>query len=201
MMQSIFKKTLFISLAGHLAFFGIFNFSFGVKLPQLNQAPIAFLGDILQGVDFKSGITKSKFFIKNLQPDTKELDRSRLYYSLDAYHFKPQAILSAFPDKVLPQEEEAILLRSPKLESSIMLYPALPSHFLLYFKDRQIVHIELMFKTDPAGHLYIKRKISSGNPEADLLTMRYITRYLFMQKAQFLPQSWQTVKIELSPKD
>jgi hypothetical protein len=104
----------------------------------------------------------------------------------------------------MPEEEKAVFLREERKESSIMLYPALPQHFLLYFKDRQIVHIELLFwidSIDRTGYVDIKRKISSANPEADLLAMRYISRYLLIQKMQFLPQSWQTVKIELSPKD
>jgi len=47
----------------------------------------------------------------------------------------------------------------------------------------------------------IKRKISSGNLEVDLLTMRYIGHYLFIQQKRFTPNNWQTVKIDLSEKE
>ncbi|MGE5197021.1 MAG: hypothetical protein ACM3IL_00745, partial [Deltaproteobacteria bacterium] len=75
---------------------------------------------------------------------------------------------------------------------------------LLYFKDRQAAHIELMFNVLPDGKsnsMDIKRKISSGNLEVDLLTMRYLSHYLFIQQAGFPANKWQTVKIELSPKN
>jgi hypothetical protein len=59
-----------------------------------------------------------------------------------------------------------------------------------------------MFKVDSSGgrnSLEIKRKISSGNLEVDLLSMRYLSPYLFIQQNRFTPNNWQTVKIDLSP--
>ena len=84
-----------------------------------------------------------------------------------------------------------------------MFYPSFPEHLLLYFTDRQTVHIELQYNVssnDPASTVWLKRKISSGNLEADLLAMRYLSHYLFIQRARLPTDSWQTVKIELSPK-
>jgi hypothetical protein len=51
---------------------------------------------------------------------------------------------------------------------------------------------------DKRNSILVKRRISSGNLEADLLSMRYISRYLFMQQRGFVPNKWQTVKIDLS---
>jgi hypothetical protein len=85
-----------------------------------------------------------------------------------------------------------------------MLYPKLPHHFLIYFKDRQRVHIELMFNIMTKAMIntiLIKRKVSSGNLEADLLSMRYMSHYLFIQQSKFIPDKWQTVKIDLWAKD
>jgi hypothetical protein len=82
-----------------------------------------------------------------------------------------------------------------------MFYPRLPYHFALYFKDRQTVHIELMFQVISGAQrnsILVKRRVSSGNLEADLLSMRYISRYLFIQQRGFAPNKWQTVKIDLS---
>jgi hypothetical protein len=84
-----------------------------------------------------------------------------------------------------------------------MFYPRLPEHFLLFFKDRQVVHIELMYNVAPrykTNVITLKRKISSGNLEADLLSMRYIEHYLFIGQTKFVKNKWQTVKIDLSAK-
>ena len=85
-----------------------------------------------------------------------------------------------------------------------MFYPRLPPYFSLYFKDRQVAHMELMFKITSSlknSSISIKRKISSGNLEADLLCMRYINHYLFVQQGIFTSGDWQAVKIELSAKN
>lgn len=82
------------------------------------------------------------------------------------------------------------------------LHPLLPYQFDLYFKDRQAVHIELEFsvtRSQSRNFVFLRRKISSGNLEADLLSMRYIGHYLFIQQARFAADAWQTVKIEFSP--
>ena len=92
----------------------------------------------------------------------------------------------------------------PKKDSPIMFHPLLPYQLQLYFKDRQAVHIELMFNIvslSGKNSILIKRKISSGNLEADLLSSRHINHYLFIQQARFPRDSWQTVKIDLSPKN
>lgn len=86
-------------------------------------------------------------------------------------------------------------------DSVVMIHPLLPYQLQLYFKDRQSVHLELAFKIISSGHknyVIVKRKISSGNLEADLLCCRYLGHYLFIQQAKFVPGTWQTVKIDLS---
>ncbi len=87
-------------------------------------------------------------------------------------------------------------------EPAFTLHPLLPYRFDLYFKDRQQVHIELEFsvtRSDSRNFVSLRRKISSGNLEADLLSMRYIGHYLFIQQARFSLGVWQPVKIEFSP--
>jgi len=109
---------------------------------------------------------------------------------------KDNVSLTGFTRELTP-----ISLMSGRKESAIMFYPRLPYHFALYFKDRQTVHIELAFAVisgDKRNSILVKRRISSGNLEADLLSMRYISRYLFMQQRGFVPNKWQTVKIDLS---
>jgi predicted transcriptional regulator len=85
-----------------------------------------------------------------------------------------------------------------------MFYPQLPYYFQIYFKDRQRARIELMFNVvdqDNKNIVMVKRKISSGNLEADLLSMRYIGHYLSIQQAGLPKNNWQSIKIELSAKD
>jgi hypothetical protein len=86
----------------------------------------------------------------------------------------------------------------------IIFHPVLPYDFQLYFNDRQVAHVELKFKVDAkdnSNYIRIKRNISSGNLEVDLLTLRYIERYLFIERMRFKPESWQTVRIDLSEKN
>lgn len=84
---------------------------------------------------------------------------------------------------------------------SIIFHPLLPFSFNIYFQDRQVAHVELMFKIISCGirnSLLVKRKISSGNLDVDLLSMRYIGHYLFIKQNDFIPSEWQTVKIDLA---
>jgi len=115
---------------------------------------------------------------------------------------KPPVSLTFNQEKIaFTRETTPISLMSGRKESAIMFYPRLPYHFALYFKDRQTVHIELAFAVVSGAQrnsILVKRRISSGNLEADLLSMRYISRYLFMQQRGFVPNKWQTVKIDLS---
>ncbi|MCM8791621.1 MAG: hypothetical protein NC826_00475 [Candidatus Omnitrophica bacterium] len=93
-------------------------------------------------------------------------------------------------------------LDSEEKEGSLMFYPYLPYSFIIYFKDRQKISLEFLFYTSKReGIAYLKRKISCGNLEVDLLVMRYITRSLCLLKDFFSVNEWQTVKIELSRKD
>jgi hypothetical protein len=206
-MSPIFKKTVFISLLSHLAVFGIFSFSFGPKIPAVNYAAVSFQGAILNSHDLISrpafgakGI--SRLFFK--KADTRGLAKKKIDYpSLSNYYFKPQLAPALSKQKVGFQPPPAATTFVPaRKESVVMFYPPLPYHFMLYFKDRQAVHIEIMFKVDSSGgrnSLEIKRKISSGNLEVDLLSMRYLSPYLFIQQNRFTPNNWQTVKIDLSP--
>ncbi len=207
MISSILKKALLISVIGHLAVFGIFSFSFGRRIPAGNYADISFQGAILNSYDLinTSPINKIKeIFLK--KPDTSVLKKKNIIYPVIAdYYFKPQVNLAQNEEKasfILKQGLTPPLL--PKKESVIMFYPPLPYHFMLYFKDRQAVHMEIMFNITPLGDtnsIEIKRKISSGNLEVDLLSMRYLNPYLFIQQKRFTPNSWHTVKIDLSPKN
>jgi len=209
MIAPVLKKTIFISLLGHITAFGIFSFSFGSRLPDLSRMNVSFWGSALKNYDFtarRSNFNKPVKAVFSLKPAAPALekDKSREYIMEERY-FKPFAHLSM-------QDEKAIFARDlsenplPKIrkQSVVMLYPKLPYHFNLYFKDRQLVHIQLDYNIIPRGKVnsvvILQRRISSGNPEVDLLCMRYINLYLSMQQDRFIPNKWQTVKIELEPK-
>jgi len=206
MLKYCLKNTIIISLLGHLSIFLLFSFTFGKIIPKIDYSPLIFWGQILPRADFNiyKNNTLNKNRIFDNKPDTSMLDRAKAEKS------------SLFVDNLKPQvrvffnnEEKPLLLHTalPRLnipkrkESVIMFYPLLPYQLQLYFKDRQQVHIELMFNIIPGrekNSILIKRKISSGNLEADLLSARYISHYLFIQQARFQPNIWQTVKIDLS---
>lgn len=214
MTNTIFKKTLFISLVGHLTVFSIFSFSFGSIIPKSNYPRVYFWGQLLRNpqveqpfIPSRGGLTENRikqirnFFLK--QPDISVLDKAVKEQPLSArYYLKPplSPALNTEKEIFVPQPKPPTFSFKRK-EPTIIFHPLLPYSFALYFKDRQVAHVELMFKIASAGvrdSVVIKRRISSGNLEVDLLTMRYIGHYLFIQKAGFLPNSWQTVKIDLS---
>jgi len=92
------------------------------------------------------------------------------------------------------------LLKTKKTDSSLMFYPPMPYHFLLYFKDRQTAHMEVAFYISSKSKVVgMKRMISSGNPEVDLLIMRNLNHFLNICKSNLKLGSWQTVKVDLSP--
>jgi len=205
MTNSFLKQTIFISLLGHITIFSLFNFSFGPKIPEGGFTNISFRGAILRVSDlantwnFRQGYKTAD--IKS--PETLILDKIDRESFLEVRDYiKPAVTLAIAEDKAVFAKE--LNLRLPvaiRKEPTIMFYPKLPYNFALYFKDRQIAHIELEFEivsTSRRNSILIKRKVSSGNLEADLLSMRYINHYLSIQQAAFPPDTWQTVKIDLS---
>ena len=207
MTSRIFKKTLFISLLGHITVFSIFGLSFGNRIFKTDYASVFFLGSILQNSDLSR-----QPYAFTVQPAKlgkhhmlAPLEKNKGATFILPKDYKPAVYLSMNSDKkIFIPKDNLISSVQKKKETTIMFYPPLPYHFLLYFKDRQRVHIEVMFKiisTSTSSNILIKRKISSGNLEADLLSMRYIGHYLFIQQAGLIPNSWQTVKIDLSPRN
>jgi hypothetical protein len=207
MLTGAFKKTILVSLLGHLTVFSLIGFSFGINLPRINVADVYFLKGMapdinpthagsFNGPGIREFLSK-KIAVLALREGKKALP------AIPGGYLKPRASLSFNEEKSATEPRIQWLTSLKKRESVIMFHPQIPYHVTLYFKDRQVVHIELMFNVASSGNtssIRIKRKISSGNLEADLLSMRYISRYLFMQRLGFSPHSWQTVKIDLSTK-
>ncbi len=222
MISPILRQTIFISLLGHITLFSMFSFSFGPKIPEANFARVYSWGAILQSRDlvnsrnldigYKTGGFNGKSEIAVLDKINREnLLAVRDYFPTEAgsrpipdnnWQEKPSVLLTFNQEKIVfTRELMPISLMSGRKEPAIMFYPKLPYHFALYFKDRQTVHIELAFAVisgDKRNSILIKRKISSGNLEADLLSMRYVSRYLFIEQRGFATNKWQIVKIDLS---
>lgn len=209
MIKSVFKKTIFFSILSHLAVFGMFSFSFGPRIAPADYAVISFWGRILPNSElinnknFNSIEARKSFLVRTHALPAGKTDKVQPL--LSDYYLKPQATLVFNREKIIfAQKLPPVSPLHKKKEQAIMFHPRLPYHFLLFFTDRQAVHIELMFSIISRGKMNsiaVKRKISSGNLEADLLGMRYISRYLFIEQARFQANNWQTVKIDLSAKN
>lgn len=205
MTRAYFRNTIIISLLGHITLFSLFSFSFGKIILKIEYAPLVFLGQILPKTDlsiYQNNIQhKNRIF--NKRPDTSLLDNVNSgVFSATVPNLKPAVPIGFNKEKssLLPAVAPLVYLHKRK-ESVIMFHPLLPYQLQLYFKDRQVVHIELMFNIISGrekNSILIKRRISSGNLEADLLSVRYIGHYLFIQQARFQANNWQTVKIDLS---
>jgi hypothetical protein len=198
----LFRKPFFISSAAHLAAFGLFSFSLGAVIPAARNPPLNFWGALAQRqepspAEIKapdSGFVRERpaFGVKKAASFTRE-DPD--------FYFKPP-VTPALQAEKRPFLQPPVqgLVMPVRRQPEIVIHPLLPSSFNLYFKDRQTAHVEFQFKVWPTGAnlVALKRKISCGNLEVDLLSQRYIGHYLFIQRAKFSPGSWQPVKIELS---
>ncbi len=204
MTLSVLKKAIFISLLGHFIIFTIFTFSFGKKIPQADFSSVKFWGQIMPLFSVNCpklktklpGLSISGARVIYSNPVTNSGDLSFLPESYE----RPAYFLPFNAEKVIFLKEINPISGMQRKEPAIIFHPLLPYSFMLYFKDRQIVHVELIFNivNKKRTSIMLKRKISSGNLEVDLLTLRYIGRYLSMQKARFASGLWQAVKIDLS---
>lgn len=205
--SGLFKKAVFISLLGHLTLFSVFSFSFGNRIPFRNSGNVYFWGAILSHADFTADFKRAKIEIKRILLDSRHTDMApakpkKEPLLLKDLYFKPAITPLLNPNKIFIPKILFFSFIPKRSDQAITFHPSLPEHFLLFFKDRQAVHIELMFnvvsRKDKANSIVVRREISSGNPEADLLSMRYIGHYLFIEQGRFSTDKWQAVKIDLS---
>ena len=209
MINTVFRKILGLSFLCHLAVFTLFSLSLSNKITNINYTSFNFFGrlittaQIMNPQNFKLESAKNLFFRNH---DLLLLNKIERQPDISLHPSYRPMITSGF---VTEKEELAnnfgLTFIAPKRnEPKIIFHPVLPYDFSLYFNDRQVAHVELMFKVDAndnPNYIKIKRKVSSGSLEVDLLTTRYIERYLFNRQVRFEPSSWHTVKIDLSGKN
>ncbi len=207
-MKPPFKNAVFISMLGHLTALGMFSFSFGYKPPQAEFATASFWGVVLARSQIvpvrfdmpRSNITKN-IFHKPLPKLVEKKNKEGLVIG----YLKPQVNLAETDTRQIPFAKLNPPLALSRLgHPGIVFHPNMPYNFLLFFNDRQTAHIELMFKLTTnasTNSIIVKRKISSGNLEVDLLSMRYINHYLYIEQSHLVPGTWQTIKIDLSAKN
>jgi hypothetical protein len=185
----------------------MFSFTFIRPAIRDNYPSIVFLGQILPDSALvtkkRDNHATKKVLIDNIKlalPGKKESNR----LPNSQYYTKSLLPLILDENKIAgPRKADFQTYLPLKKESVLMFYPSLPMQFVLYFNDRQTVHLELLFNISTSGKanpILIKRKISSGNLDVDLLAMRYIGRYLFIQQNKFPKDTWQSIKIDLSAK-
>jgi len=198
------KKVFFVSCIGHIGTFALmasFGFSLGSVPGHTVFTPVIFCGSIFPQ-SFTPAVAIRPFaVITKTEPSLVGRPLIAVSVPFD-YCVKPATAISYELNKAIVVSQ-ALFAQAPKRKDPVLLmHPLLPYQFDLYFKDRQTVHIELEFEITRANDrnfVSLHRKISSGNLEADLLSMRYIGHYLFIQQARFMANIWQTVKIEFSP--
>lgn len=208
MSSPVFRRALCLSLAGHLCVGVLFSFSFGRRLPMAGSTPVAFWGQFLLPSELvpKQLVMppsfQQAFFSRPIVSHFVSYARPAQGILLPQACFKPPTPV-AFPieKRVYTQAMPTPAPLVSQRQSVLLLHPQLPYQFSLYFRDRQIAHIALACTVAaPSGRqvVMVRRTISSGNLEADLLAMRSIERYLLMQQGRLTAGLWQTVKIELS---
>ena len=209
------KLFLIISLFCHIFCFHSLELTFNQRsaVKDVSADSIFFLGPILQEVDDYAQSTPEAGYYTERADRLTLLNRNifrkgNLLAGLRAESSPRREIISDLQklsplnliDHKVAYFQDLPVAETNRQESSIMFYPSMPYHFLLYFKDRQTAHMEITFYISAEGKILgLKRKISSGNPEVDLLIMRNLTHFLNLFKTNLALDSWQTVKIDLSP--
>ena len=206
MIKSLFRKTVLISFLGHLTLFSIFGFTFTNRSAALSNPDIYFLGGVLRNAKLTPAQINNLANMKQITAFRQQAlslsKRERGVSGTFLPLIKPQVTVAFNESKPDFAYEEMSWIKQPKLKEPVIIFhPSLPHDFSLYFSDRQVAHVELDFKINPKEGpeaVLIKRKISSGNLEVDLLSLRNIEHYLFIQESRFTPGKWQTVKIDLT---
>lgn len=214
-----FKRSFVVSFCAHLCVFAFFSFSFKPFLVSAPVHSIVYLGKDpsfsyhavhLKKRGAEAGEALLGLFNRNRARSYANISfngaRNKGYAGIMSRDLKPRIAFVdgesklGYSDKLLPAD----FVQQQKAPVFIF-HPILPAGFSLYFKDRQLAHVELSYRmpSGGAGHLLpvVKRKVSSGNLEADLLCKRYITNYLFARQMALAPSVWQVVKIDLSGTD
>jgi len=198
-----------ISLTAHLLALSVFSVS--LNRASVVDYPYIFFGaGLLDPADFDISVTgecrkravpakRFKFRIPSASGRAEESFRP----GQDSAVLKPEA-LPVRPARIqfsLPERSE-----SPHIgvNQPLLMYPMLPAYLPLYFKDREKAHIGLSFRIMPASpdgkdYIEIKRKITCGNPEVDLIVLRQVEYYLLLQRRYFQGARWHNVNIDFSP--
>lgn len=209
-MKHLFRNAVFLSALWHFALLGIFSFSFGPKIPKSDFSSIYSFGGILNSYNLipastLGGVKSAKYFRESLRINSAGSKAINEPAITSKDYSKPQVYVPAAREKLSFLSKEAgVFPLVKRREQVVVLHPQLPLNFLLFFQDRQTAHIEVAFNIVTSGDInsiVVKRRISSGNLEADLLCMRHIGHYLFLRQNRLPSDEWQTVKIDLSTKD
>jgi len=204
MMTPVFRKSFYISLLGHATVFGIFVMSFGQKIPVI-ESRTYFNGSILNKGDLQGRAyirPDAKWIVFKKAGTTQFFKNEEHAVPVEPLYVKPASGLNIIKDKYVPLNDFDITPPAHKRKESVMMfYPAFPYSFSLYFKDRQLVHIGFIFNIPSSvrpNPIIVKRKVSSGNLEVDLVSMHYINHYLSVQRSRLPQNIWKDVKIELT---
>jgi hypothetical protein len=199
-----FRYGILVSCAFHGITAALFTFSFGRVLPAPSVTETHFLGQLLNSWDIvpemaaATGMVRTREGVDALLPAAKSRARA-VPEQLPFAALKPgRAVV------IVPEKGSAAFHQVPfpvRVEPVITFYPHLSPNILLYFKDRQNIHMELGYMMElrqGRPKVQVRRRVSSGNLEADLLSMRYIGRSLMLHQVYLEPSHWYRAKIDLA---
>jgi len=196
-MKKTFNFAVTLSVFGHLL--GIFLFQPAFNDKNINIFNVYFLGSLFSAQEISSFKNTPVVISNPIYLNSRLFAPYRSSYENAFWALVPERSNFDFRFSSLSKEVYPFIPFSLEKEpSSFMFYPYLPYSFLLYFKDRQKVNLEFLFYLS-AGlrQNFLKRKVSSGNLEVDLLVLRHLQESLWLIKEYFPADSYQSIKIEL----
>lgn len=209
-MSGTLRLGLFISLLWHGLCPLIFDTSFK-KAYFAKQEPVVFLGSILSDAHTNLSLQGTpkvrsggkevfrKYYRAGLNLPYYEVPPIAEFFLNDKPHIQSPSYLPRLESALNPVDTDEFFKERRGYQKALFFHPRIPYHFLLYFKDRASVHIELEYFLSAKGDaLEVRRRVSSGNLDADLLVWRHINHWLFLRREQLPRNLWQAVKIDLT---
>jgi hypothetical protein len=205
-----FSVSFFVSCFWHIGLFSIILINFPDARLKTNNNDIVFLGSFLKDYDFVQNEDYSRqakipdYYFKTARQNLLILDLND-YAKLDSFIDKPLAYYfekEVYREEIYSSIEEflskniALKQRPQEVEADLLDSSNLPD-FKIYFRDELPRYVKFNLYINPTGRVgFLKKTISSGSFDADMIAQRFVNRLVF-DKSAYGRSHWQTIELNL----
>jgi TonB family protein len=151
-------------------------------------------------VSYEDASPKTKLLAQNFFRDlASSSNKSQTHTELSKMNLGSKTIPNLFSSSgkssIKSSESPLPLIEGPIRSRGIIYRPPLPKPKRWTERSNQYTDAELKFLVSPEGKvLYVEKILSSGDPEVDLLWMRYIKRWRFLPEHTNINQ-WGKIRL------